>query len=243
MAGKPRTSVAVGDRFGKLTVTADLGMRAASSRQVHFIQARCDCGSMVEIRMNSLIGGATKSCGGRGCRNHGLFEKHGMSGTPEYVAWAAMLQRCTNPDNSGWKDYGGRGITVCDAWYKFDNFLADLGPKPEPKHLYSLGRFNNDGSYFPDNTGWQRAAEQTRNRRGNRWIEYGGKRNVLMDWAAELGIHEGTLLGRLKKMSVEEALTMGRTDYQRRLVRLDQFSDEQLIAEMQRRGLLPTGGL
>jgi hypothetical protein len=236
MAGKPRASVAVGDRFGKLTVTADLGMRAASSRQVHFIQARCDCGSMVEIRMNSLISGLTKSCGGHSCRNHGLFEKHGMSGTPEYQAWAAMIQRCENPDNPGYPEYGGRGIKVYKPWHKFENFLADLGPKPEPKHLYSLGRFDNDGSYYPGNVGWQRAAEQTRNRRGNHWLEHDDERMVLTDWAKRLGMHEATLLNRLKKMSIKKALTMPRTEYARRLVRIEQFTDDQLLAELRRRG-------
>ena len=82
------------------------------------------------------------------------------SRTPEYQAWIDMRRRCTNPNNADWKQYGGRGIKVCDRWIEsFDNFLADMGPRPSPKH--SIGRFpNNDGNYEPRNCRWATAAEQ-----------------------------------------------------------------------------------
>jgi hypothetical protein len=76
-----------------------------------------------------------------------------------------MIQRCTNPNANKYPDYGGRGIQVCDRWKSFVNFYADMGPKPEPKNLYSIDRFpNNDGNYEPGNTRWATAIEQAANK-------------------------------------------------------------------------------
>ena len=84
--------------------------------------------------------------------------------TAEYEAWHSMIQRCTNPKNPGWKNYGGRGIKVCSRWLDFVNFLADVGRKPSPKH--SLDRFpNNDGNYEPGNVRWATKSQQQSNQR------------------------------------------------------------------------------
>jgi hypothetical protein len=88
---------------------------------------------------------------------------HGMSSTPEYFAWAAMLSRCHNPANPRYDDYGGRGITVCDRWRAdFAAFLADVGRRPSPAH--SLDRIDNDRGYEPGNCRWATAYVQARNR-------------------------------------------------------------------------------
>lgn len=89
--------------------------------------------------------------------------RHGMTRTPVYRAWVAMLQRCTNPNLPGYSEYGGRGITVCERWRDFVNFNADMGAKPTPKH--SLDRIDNNGNYEPDNCRWSTPKEQINNQR------------------------------------------------------------------------------
>jgi hypothetical protein len=82
---------------------------------------------------------------------------------PEYKVWAAMIQRCSNPNNADYPDYGGRGIRVCDRWLKFANFYADMGPRPSPQH--SIDRIDNDGNYALGNCRWATAADQRANQR------------------------------------------------------------------------------
>src|SRR5450755_1112777 len=101
-------------------------------------------------------------------RMHDMAEQHGMRGTPEYNAWRNMIQRCTNPNATGWKDYGGRGITVCDAWREsFDAFMVCMGSRPEG---LSLDRKDNSGNYDPWNCHWATWEEQQRNQRP--WSEH-----------------------------------------------------------------------
>ena len=97
--------------------------------------------------------------------------RHGHGGrrdngtrSPEYNAWDGMKQRCLNPNTVGYAGYGGRGITVCPRWLAFDNFLADMGCKPEPKSLYSLDRIDNNGNYEPGNCRWATNSQQKKNR-------------------------------------------------------------------------------
>jgi hypothetical protein len=119
-----------------------------------------------------------------------------------------MLTRCRNPRNPYFVDYGGRGIMVCDRWKEFENFRADMGPRPPGA---SIDRINNDGNYEPGNCRWATHVEQARNRRNNLWIELDGVRKLAGEWALELGINIRTLRSRIHRqgMSPREALTRG----------------------------------
>lgn len=125
--------------------------------------------------------------------------------TATYHVWTAMRQRCTNPDNPGYKDWGGRGITVCARWDSYEAFLADMGEKPTGMFL---DRRDNDGNYDVDNCRWATRAEQRRNCRDTRMITYAGITLCVKDWAIRAGIHPNTLYHRLDTgWDVARALT------------------------------------
>ena len=123
---------------------------------------------------------------------------HNKSNTPEYEAWAHIVQRCTNPRCKAWKHYGARGISICDEWRRsFESFLAHIGLRPSPKH--SIDRINNDGNYEPGNVRWATLYQQRRNHRANRLVSFRGKTQCLMDWATELGVPHQVLQWRLER--------------------------------------------
>lgn len=99
---------------------------------------------------------------------------------PEYRVWIDMRRRCRDPKLRNYPNYGGRGIAVCDRWQTFENFYADMGPRPSKRH--SIDRHpDNDGNYEPGNCRWATREEQRNNMRNNRWVEYRGRRMSLRD--------------------------------------------------------------
>ncbi len=165
----------------------------------------CICGNVVLVTTTNLKSGATKSCG---ClrqenirkvatliSNRGGRKSHGASYTPLYRIWADMRQRCMNPKYKQFKDYGGRGITVCDRWDDFTNFAEDMGERPSSKH--SLERIDNNKGYSPDNCKWATPLEQGNNRRNNRLITYQGKTQSLSVWCRELHLSYNVTYARL----------------------------------------------
>jgi len=118
-----------------------------------------------------------------------------------------MRNRCTNFNYSGYKDYGGRGITVCERWMKFENFLEDMGEPPTKGH--TLDRKNNDRGYCKSNCRWATKKQQMRNKRNNRLLTYKGKTQCMTDWASQYGMNKNTLRSRIVEMnwSIEKALT------------------------------------
>jgi hypothetical protein len=121
--------------------------------------------------------------------------KHGKRNTPEYEAWQHMKSRCFNPKSRAYKDYGGRGISVCEKWLVFENFYQDMGKKPHPK--LSLERVENDLGYFPGNCKWATASEQISNRRPRTSLVYKGHSKTIKQWAEYCGISKGTMRHRL----------------------------------------------
>lgn len=165
----------------------------------------CDCGTVCSIRIDSVKNGHTKSCG---CfkKERDSQTKHGKVYTRMYTIWTGMIQRCSNSRSTGYHKYGGRGITVCERWLKFENFYKDMGDPP--KKEYSLDRLDNNGNYTPENCRWSSPMEQAQNTRTNRMITYNGRTQPLIVWARELGIDYQALRGRLHYgWTVERAFT------------------------------------
>lgn len=159
------------------------------SRKRLFARYRCDCG--VEFEMSLRNDGRTKSCGCARAKNgraqltgnkHGLT--HGKNGTSEHKTWIKMKQRCDNPNDKSYFNYGGRGISVCERWQSFENFYADMGPRPDG---HSLDRIDSDGNYCPENCRWADARTQARNRRSNVLIAIDGVEKSVVEWSEQAG--------------------------------------------------------
>ena len=198
-----------GMKFGRLTAIDVVGKYKNGA---HLWRCRCDCGDESVILATSLLSGNTRSCGcllnetrkTAGCKNR----KHGLSYSWIHRIWDSMKKRCNNPNCKSYKDYGGRGIKVCDRWLNsFENFYADVSKLP---HFggkgYSLDRIDNDGDYCPENVRWADKATQNRNKRNNIWVEYQGVKMILADAAKLSGILEDTLKARIQRGETGEYL-------------------------------------
>lgn len=127
-----------------------------------------------------------------------------MTQTPTYRSWHRMLQRCQNPNATQWKHYGGRGITVCERWSRFEYFLEDMGLRPDK---FELDRIDVDGNYEKANCRWVTHKQNMNNTRGNRQVTYNGETKTMTEWAASLGIKMQTLWARFEDgWTVERAL-------------------------------------
>lgn len=159
----------------------------------------CACGASKPLRADELCRGRD-SCGCLGReRSSDAVTTHGhvigRKQSAEYRAWASLKDRCLNPHSQGWDNYGGRGITVCERWLLFEDFLADMGLRPSSRH--SIERKNVNLGYGKDNCEWATIDQQARNRRTNRLYTWSGKTQCLKDWESELGMDNGTLRSRL----------------------------------------------
>lgn len=185
-----------GNKFGKLTA---IEFRYKSEKHYQFWLFKCECGNEKVICVSDAKRGKIKSCG---CiRERGGNLKHGMFGTRIYRSWCSMKERILNPDNKSYKDYGGRGITICEEWLNFENFYRDMGEMPENK---TLDRIKNNLGYCKSNCKWSTPLQQANNKRNNRLLTFKGKTQNVKQWAKELGIKYTTLQGRIKRGWTDE---------------------------------------
>lgn len=188
-----KSTIRPGDTFGRLTTLS----KFKGSRKVRAgWLCQCECGNQHRVVTADLSSGNTLSCGcGSSRHTVGSHTKtHGMSKTPLYLSWRAMLNRCRNPNVKGYDRYGGRGISVCARWAKFENFLADMGERPFKGA--TLERIDNDGPYSPRNCVWASRKVQALNTRRSIWFTKDGKTLRLSDWSKVVGISYGTLQQR-----------------------------------------------
>jgi len=201
-----------GKTFGRLKVVKYLGRSYSSKSFRNYWSANCSCGVKdVSVQTSHLSRGSTRSCG---CLSNEAQKKrcfvHGHGArdnrTPTYYTWVSMLERCYNKKRYNFKWYGGRGITVCDSWRQFENFLNDMGERPPNK---TLDRIDNNSNYEKSNCRWATHKEQGRNSRRNHIVSFNGRDLPIVVWAEEYGVNASTLQTRLNrgKWSVKKALT------------------------------------
>lgn len=178
----------------------------------------CECGNEHVTRADWVRLGRVKSCGcyrdeinGERIAATATTHGHTKNGriTSDYNSWRNMLERCNSPSCPSYKNHGARGIKICERWaHSFENFLADMGPKPTPKH--SIGRTDNDGNYEPGNCAWETQSQQMRNRRNTRLVEYQGRSMSLAE-ACELAGQSRTRVNARLRMgwNIERALAHG----------------------------------
>lgn len=211
----PRVNL-TGQRFGRWTALYDTGETAAGGNRLWL--CRCDCGTERVLRSASLRlksakprQKASQSCG---ClmrelaRDSHLKHGHAQGGelSAEYRTWMGMKARCYQQRHSSYAFYGAKGIIVCDRWRQsFDAFLADVGPRPSPKH--TLDRINSRGHYEPGNVRWATMKQQQLNRTNNRWITAFGRTQTVTQWADELHMDPRTIRQRISAgATTEQAL-------------------------------------
>jgi len=189
-----KIEIKIGDKFNKLTFQKEISRNRFNNRQGVFI---CDCGKTTIAVISKVNSGERKSCG---CIHRmGAKIIHGDTVNKmsiEYSVWARMKDRCLRIKSKSYKNYGGRGIKVCDRWINsFENFLADMGRKPTLKH--SIERIDNNGNYEPFNCKWAVSYDQQRNTRQNLMITHENKTMCLADWSKEIGINRSTIKKRI----------------------------------------------
>lgn len=213
----------VGQRFGRITVISqEPSLKYSNCTRARWL-CECICGTRTIVFTVNLKNGGTRSCG---CLSREVKAKvHKIHGDcsggrpmPEHDAWGSMIQRCHNTKDHRYKNYGGRGITVCRRWRRsYISFLSDVGRRPSQKH--SIDRRDNSLGYTPSNVRWATNKEQCRNTRRTKVLTVAGVTDCLMGWQERTGIDYRTINGRLRRgWDVEKAVTM-RPDRTRKLCR------------------------
>lgn len=186
----------IGKKFGKLTVLA----KCEDSKYKY--KCRCDCGTIKCISKYKLLNGSTKSCGcSRGVR-------HGKHDSRLYTIYYKMKTRCYNQHYNGYKNYGARGITICDEWLSDFMTFYDWAINNGYRDYLTIDRIDNDGNYEPSNCRWVTMHEQNRNKRDTKMCTINGETHCLTDWCKILNLDRNTVSARINKLGwpIEEAL-------------------------------------
>ncbi len=190
-----------GRKYNRLTV---LSYSHEEGRNIKLWNCLCDCGKKSIVRGSSLKNGGTKSCGCLTIEKAKIakWKTHGDAHrVDEYHIWANMRGRCKSKKTRYFK----RGITVCDRWRKYENFIADMGYRPSKNH--SIERIDNDKGYSPENCKWATRTEQSYNRTSNVVMTHNGMTMAMKQWAEYLGMNYGTLSSRrIRGGTVEQIL-------------------------------------
>lgn len=172
----------IGEKYGRLTVLSLLEERGKGGHTM--CECRCDCGNIIIRRRSGLTSGGVKSCG---CLKMDSATKHGGSRDRLYKVWEHIIERCYRPDLKSYKDYGGRGISVCDEWLNdynaFKKWALESGYDENAEYgVCTIDRINYDGNYEPSNCRWISMAEQNRNKRNNVLIYIDGETHHIEEW-------------------------------------------------------------
>lgn len=175
----------IGSVYGSLTV---IGLSEKRQGRHLCWLCQCSCGAVSTVTGYKLRSGRTKCT----CSKSRSLIKGRLA---EYSSWVHMRKRCNDIGHKNYKNYGGRGIVVCDRWDVFENFYEDMGPRPPGA---TLDRIDNEIGYEVTNCRWADRRTQDRNKICNVWMEYKGERKVVADWAVELGVPKHRIYSRLK---------------------------------------------
>jgi hypothetical protein len=195
-----RIVVNKGDQFGRLEILEETEIKIANNgRKYRQFICKCNCGNICIVQFRCLRDKRTISCG---CYRYEINKTksitHGKHNMPEYQVWRSMKKRCLNPNHDSYKNYGERGIKVCERWLNsFENFISDMGERPSPKH--SIDRINNNMNYETNNCRWATQTEQLNNTRFNVRIEHNGQNLTLAQWAKILNCDDGLIAARINK--------------------------------------------
>ncbi len=201
----PKKLNLTGKRFGRLVVLSEAEKNNGRVRY----KCLCDCGTEVITESSYLVQGKKKSCG---ClrkevtiaRSKARYSETSKRNTKLYHRYHSMYQRCTNPNNPSWHNYGGRGITMCDRWLSsYDNFLADMGEPPTEKH--TLERIDNNLGYSPENCMWADRKTQLRNQRRSIIITWNGITRHAKDWCEMYSIPYQRLTKEYRRGGIDGA--------------------------------------
>lgn len=197
--------------FGKLTVISIAGKRTYKAGMATYFHCACECGARITVQRTNLVYGTKRCCGcsQKQTRTH----NRGAWNHPLYKTWMHMFDRCDNPKNRSFLDYGARGITVCDRWRNgegalsgFECFLADMGEKPSLGMM--IDRIDNDLGYSPENCRWADRTAQNSNKRSNILVTIGSETRTVSAWARVKGVNEFTFYQRIRGgMDPVEAIT------------------------------------
>jgi hypothetical protein len=196
-----------GQRFGRLLV---IGPAYADKRNQWHWRCLCDCGNETIVFGYNLKSGQTTSCG---CYNKEVISSHKMKGTKAYNRHSQMKQRCSNPKHIHYKDYGGRGITLCEEWQTFEGYWEWAKSNGYDDSL-SIERIDVNGNYEPSNCKFIPLAEQPLNTTHNVFITHKGETKIekewLRQWSKETGLRLATIKDRIKRYgwTIEEAITI-----------------------------------